>query len=122
MAENGAVQNELTLRQIVDGISAPLAVMTPEGAVENRQPPDSGLFRQDARRTAVHVQGLPVRDANGRILRWCGLQTDIDEQKRAQEALRASERELRQIVDSVPGMIAVANSAGQQEYANRWRR
>jgi hypothetical protein len=29
MAENGAVQNELTLRQIVDGISALLAVLTP---------------------------------------------------------------------------------------------
>jgi PAS domain-containing protein len=33
------MQNELTLRQIVDGISAFLAVMTPDGAVEivNRQ-------------------------------------------------------------------------------------
>jgi len=33
------VQNELTLHQIVDGISALLAVMTPDGAVEivNRQ-------------------------------------------------------------------------------------
>jgi len=28
------VQNELTVRQIVDGISAPLAVMTPDGALE----------------------------------------------------------------------------------------
>ena len=28
------MQNELTLRQIVDGISAPLAVMTPDGALE----------------------------------------------------------------------------------------
>jgi len=28
------VQNELTLRQIVDGISAPLAVMTPDGELE----------------------------------------------------------------------------------------
>ena len=36
-----------------------------------------------------------------------------------EDALRASERELRQMVDSVPGMIAVANSAGQQEYANK---
>ena len=164
IAENAAVQNELTLRQIVDGISAPLAVMTPEGAVEivNRQildyfgktleelkawssidavhPDDlpgviagwtrsieSGQpFESEHRQRRAdsvyrwfHVQGLPVRDADGRILRWCVLQTDIDEQKCAQEALRASERELRQIVDSVPGMIVVANSAGQQEYANR---
>ena len=34
MAENGAVQNELTLRQIVDGISELVAVLTPDGAVE----------------------------------------------------------------------------------------
>jgi PAS domain-containing protein len=39
MSENGAVQDELTLRQIVDGISALVAVLTPDGAVEivNRQ-------------------------------------------------------------------------------------
>jgi hypothetical protein len=30
MAENGAVQNELTLCQIVDGISALVAILTPE--------------------------------------------------------------------------------------------
>ena len=37
--EEATLQNELTLRQIVDGISALLAVMTPDGAVEdvNRQ-------------------------------------------------------------------------------------
>ena len=39
MTENGAVQNELTLRHVVDGISALVAVLTPDGAVEivNRQ-------------------------------------------------------------------------------------
>jgi len=33
--------------------------------------------------------------------------------------LRASERELRQLFDYVPGMIAVADSKGQHEYANK---
>jgi PAS domain S-box-containing protein len=39
IADNGAVQNELTLRQTVDGMSALVAVLTPDGAVEtvNRQ-------------------------------------------------------------------------------------
>ena len=39
MVDNGAVQDALTLRQIVDGISALVAVLTPDGAVEtvNRQ-------------------------------------------------------------------------------------
>jgi PAS domain S-box-containing protein len=37
------------------------------------------------------VRGLPVRDADGRILRWCSLLTDIDERKRAEDALKRSE-------------------------------
>jgi PAS domain S-box-containing protein len=37
------------------------------------------------------VRGLPVRDADGRILRWCVLLTDIDERKRAEDALKRSE-------------------------------
>src|SRR5580700_10432774 len=37
------------------------------------------------------VRGLPVRDADGRILRWCSLLTDTDERKRAEDALKRSE-------------------------------
>jgi PAS domain S-box-containing protein len=162
--DNDHPVRELTFRQMVDGISALVAVLTPDGEVEfvNRQvldyfgktleelkvwrttdavhPDDlpsviavwtqsvetgqsydvelrqrgaDGVYRW------FHVQGLPVRDAAGRILRWCVLQTDIDERKRAEEALRQSERELRQLVDAVPGMIAVAGTNGLQEYANK---
>jgi PAS domain S-box-containing protein len=158
------VQNELTLRQIVDGISAPLAVMTPDGALEIvnrpileyfgktaeelkewtstdavhpddlprvlsawRQSIESGQAFTDEHRQRradgayrwFHVQGLPIRDAESRIVRWCVLQTDIDERKRAEQALRESERELRQLVDSVPGMIAVGDSMGKLQYANK---
>ena len=158
------VQNELTLRQIVDGISAPLAVMTPDGVLEIVNRPILEYFGKTAEELkewtttdAVHpddlprvlsawrhsiesgqlftdehrqrrsdgvyrwfqVQGLPVRDEEGRIVRWCVLQTDIDERKRAEQALRESERELRQLVDSVPGMIAVGGSTGELQYANK---
>jgi len=159
-----SVQNELTFRQMVDGISALVAVLTPEGAVEfvnrqvldyfgktldelkawestdavhpddlpgviavwkrsleNGQPYDVELRQRGADGVYrwFHVQGLPVRDTEGHILRWCVLQTDVDDRKRAEEALRDSERELRQLIDSVPGMISVADSAGQLEYANK---
>jgi len=33
--------------------------------------------------------------------------------------LRENAQELRQLVDSVPGMILVIDAAGQQEYANK---
>jgi PAS domain S-box-containing protein len=38
-----------------------------------------------------HMRGLPLRDANGSILRWYVLQTDTDDRRRAEDALRASE-------------------------------
>ena len=40
------------------------------------------------------VRALPVRDANGAIVRWFGTCTDIDDQKKAQETLRRSEANL----------------------------
>jgi C4-dicarboxylate-specific signal transduction histidine kinase len=38
-----------------------------------------------------HCRGLPFRDADGRIIRWYNLLTDIDDRKRAEDALRARE-------------------------------
>ena len=58
---------------------------------------------------------LPARDAEGRITRWYGLITDIDDRKRAEEALRESEHESRLIVDSIPGLIAVLGTSGEIE-------
>jgi PAS domain-containing protein len=70
MAENGAEQDELTLRQIVDGISELVAVLTPDGAVEtvNRQvleyfgKPLEEL-REWSSTNAVHPDDLPAANA-----------------------------------------------------------
>ena len=75
--------------------------------------------RKDGQYRWFLIQYNPLRDHRGELIRWYAAGTDIDDRKRAEDALRASEHELRQMVDSVPGMIAVANSAGQQEYANK---
>ncbi len=68
-----------------------------------------GLYRWSQTRI------LPVRDTEGRITRWYGLITDIDDRKRAEEALRESEHEARLIVDSIPGMVAVLSPTGDLE-------
>jgi PAS domain S-box-containing protein len=60
-------------------------------------------------------RGSPLRDKNGDIARWYLLITDIDDQKRAEEALRESEHESRLIVDSIPGLIAVLDKSGEVE-------
>jgi PAS domain S-box-containing protein len=52
---------------------------------------EARLRRFDGVYRWFQVRGLPVRDADGRILRWCSLLSDIDERKRAEDALKRSE-------------------------------
>jgi hypothetical protein len=65
------------------------------------------------------LRGRPLRDRQGRIVRWYFLQTDIDDRKRAEEKLRESEYEARLIVDSIPGLIAVLGASGEVERLNQ---
>jgi PAS domain S-box-containing protein len=46
--------------------------------VESRHRRYDGVYRW------FHVRGFPLRDIEGRILRWCVLLTDIDDRKRAE--------------------------------------
>ena len=46
------------------------------------------------------VRAVPVRNADGEIVKWLGTSTDIDEQKQAAEALRLSEWRLRFTLDA----------------------
>ena len=77
------------------------------------------LRRSDGVYLWFQNNGFPLRDASGHIVRWCVLLTDIDERKRAEDALRESERESRLIVDSIPGLIAAFTPGGELEFVNR---
>jgi PAS domain S-box-containing protein len=61
----------------------------------------------------------PLADASGQVVKWCGLSTDIDDRMRAEEALRASERRFRLIVDELPVLLSTATPDGELEQANR---
>jgi PAS domain S-box-containing protein len=65
------------------------------------------------------ARNLPMRDSDGRITGWSALMTDIEDRKRAEEALRESEHESRLIVDSIPGLIAVLDTSGEVERVNQ---
>ena len=77
------------------------------------------LRRSDGVYRWFQNSGFPFRDTSGRIVRWCVLLTDIDERKRAEDALRESERESRLIVDSIPGLVAAFTPGGEVEFVNR---
>jgi PAS domain S-box-containing protein len=63
--------------------------------------------------------GYPLRDTNGHIVRWCVLLTDIDERKRAEDALRASEHNLKLIIDTIPVLAWATRPDGTAEFFNR---
>src|SRR5712675_339382 len=47
----------------------------------------------------------PLRANDGTLLQWVGVNVDIDELKCAEEGLRESEYNLRQLIETVPGLI-----------------
>lgn len=63
--------------------------------------------------------GFPLRDATGHIFRWCVLLTDIDEQKRAEDALAASERNFRHIIDTIPALAWSTRTDGAADFFNQ---
>jgi len=64
-------------------------------------------------------QAVVLHDAEGKVLKFVGTTTDIDDQKRAEEELRARENDLRNILDGIPGFVCTLNPAGQVELPNR---
>src|SRR5439155_1745969 len=61
----------------------------------------------------------PLRDEQGRILRWYASGTDIDDRKRAEEALRKSEQELRLLIATLPAMVWRTTAHGEPDYINQ---
>jgi formate hydrogenlyase transcriptional activator len=61
----------------------------------------------------------PLRDETGKIVRWYGVQTDIDDLKQIEEKLREEDRELRRITDAIPQTIVVLDTSGVPIYANQ---
>ena len=61
----------------------------------------------------------PVRDEAGEIVKWYGTNVDIEDRKAREEALRATELSWRQIVDSIPGLVATTSGMGEVEFLNR---
>ena len=55
------------------------------------------------------VRALPARDACGRIIKWFGSCTDIDELKREQDRLENNSAELTRQLDERAQLLAIAN-------------
>ena len=100
------------LPHVIDVFTRSIASGSPYEIVQRFRRSD-GVYRWFANR------GFPVRDTNGDVVRWCVLLTDIDDRKRAEDALRASERNLALIIDTIPALAWSARPDGSAEFFNQ---
>jgi formate hydrogenlyase transcriptional activator len=89
------------------------------GQSDDAEHTEHRLRRADGVYRWFQLRSIPVRDTAGRIIRRYCLHTDIDDRKRVEEVLRTSERSLRLTVDSIPGLVATMNAAGEAQLLNR---
>ena len=61
----------------------------------------------------------PLRDESGRIVKWYGTNTDIDDRKRAEQELRHSEARKSAILDSALDCIVTIDHEGRITEFNR---
>src|ERR1017187_3558009 len=61
----------------------------------------------------------PLRNESGNVVQWYGTCIDIEDRKRAADAVRASELKFRMIVHSIPGLVATMTPQGDLELVNQ---
>ena len=83
------------------------------GQTEARWRRADGAFRW------FHVSAAPVHDERGVLIRWYGLNVDIDDRKRAEQQLHQSEKDLRTLTDAIRQFIVVVAPDGTTLYANK---
>ena len=74
---------------------------------------------KDGRQILTESTGLPIIDAEGKLLKWRGVDRDITARKHFQDALIESEKRIRLIIESSLSAIVIMDSYG---IINDWNR
>jgi PAS domain S-box-containing protein len=82
-------------------------------SIEHRCRRADGVYRW------FQIRALAVRNDAGEITGWYVVLTDIDDLKRAENALRASERTLTLTINTIPALAWSASTDGRAEFFNQ---
>jgi len=82
---------------------------------------EARIRRHDGEYRWFLFRANPLRDEAGAIVKWYGSNVDIEDRKKVDEALQASERSLRLIINTIPTLAWSARADGYCDYLNeRW--
>jgi len=71
-----------------------------------------GVFR------SFLTRAVPVRDSQGQVVRWFGTSTNVDALRKEQDLLKESERQFRELAESLPETVWSADTSGEIVYVN----
>jgi PAS domain S-box-containing protein len=77
------------------------------------------LRRADGAYRWFLAQALPMRSADGRVVRWFGTDVDIDDQMRLQLELRQSLDRFRALTEAIPQLVFTTDPDGRVTFFNR---
>ena len=65
------------------------------------------------------IRAEPFRDESGAITRWYGTSTDIEDRKRAEQALESRGQDLKLVIDTIPTLSWSTDATGFVEFLSR---
>src|SRR5579862_2931868 len=80
---------------------------------------EARLRRHDGLYRWFLIRAQAFRDDSGKIVRWYGTSTDIEDRKKAEEALQSSERNLAAIINTIPTTAWTTRPDGYCDFLNQ---
>jgi len=98
------------MSQVLAGIAADKRLIVD---LENRN------LTQDGREVILLTNGVPILDSEGNLLGYRGVDQDITERVRAEEALRESEKRFREMASLLPQVVGETDLRGNFTFVNQ---
>ena len=78
------------------------------------------MLQHDGQYRWQHILAHPSFDERGNVVSWYMMGVEIDQQVRAEEALRIREREARELLNRLPAMLVIRGKSGVEFVSDRF--